>query len=60
MFKIIGEIMEEIANSGVVAVAIHHFIFKVWFVVPQLIFNISELGIKLVFFVVFGLVKIGV
>ena len=60
MFKIIGEIMKKIANPWVVAIAIDYFIFKMVFVVPQFIFYIRELGIKLVFLIVFGFVKIGV
>jgi hypothetical protein len=52
--------MEKITDSGVVTIAIDHFVFEMGFVVPQLVFNIGELGIELVFFVVFGLAKIGV
>jgi hypothetical protein len=60
MLKIIGKIMKKITDSGVVTITINDFIFKMVFVVPQLVFNIRELGIKLVFFIVFCFVKIGV
>jgi hypothetical protein len=40
MLKIIGEIMKKIADSGVVTIAIDHFVFEMIFVVPQLVFDI--------------------
>ena len=60
MFKIIREIMKKIADSRIIAIAIDYFAFKMVFVVPQLVFNIRKLGIKFIFFIVFGFVKIGV
>jgi hypothetical protein len=56
IFKLVGEIMEEIADARVVAVAEYRLAAEVLFVVLQFILNVGQLGIKLV---IFGLVRLG-
>jgi len=51
--KTFQEVMEEIAHTRIVAVAIYHLAFEVLPVVFQLSFNICELGVELVFFCAF-------
>ena len=40
--------MKEIAHLGIVAVAQHGLAFEMLRVVPQFVFNVGELGVKLV------------
>jgi hypothetical protein len=42
--------MEEVAYSGIIAIAKNNLAFEMLFVMPNFFFNIGELGIKLIVF----------
>jgi len=58
ILEAVAEIMKEVGNSGIIAVAENGFAFKVVAVMFQFVFYISKLGIELVFFVAFCAVQV--
>jgi hypothetical protein len=49
--------VKEIANARIIAVTKYCFAFEMLFVVFEFVFDIYELGVKLIFFGNFGLSK---
>ena len=60
MLKIVREIMKEVADPWIITVAINSFALKMFLVMPQLVFDIGQLGIELIIFVFLGPVQIGI
>ena len=54
-FKIVREIMKEIADPGIITVTVDNFVFEVMSVVRELPFNVGKLGVELVLFGIFCL-----
>jgi hypothetical protein len=48
LLEVVGEVMEEVAHAGVVAVAIDDLALEVLFVVPQFLLDIRQLRLELV------------
>jgi hypothetical protein len=55
--ELVGEIVEEIGNTGVVAIAKDRFAFEMSLVMGQLAFDVGELRIKLVLFRFFRVIQ---
>ena len=54
-FKIVREIMKEIADPGIITVTVDNLVFEVMPVMRELPFNVGELGVELVLFGIFCL-----